>query len=84
MANVKFTGLALDINKRENKNDPAKPYHSLIMYEFGKQYPELVKINIRAEEIPTVQPLIGKKITVETELFTFKDRNSFAFRNVVS
>lgn len=80
MAQVSFTGVVLEINSQTSKKDPAIKYHTLIMYERGKPYPELTKINLKPEQVDIALQSVGKILTVTAELSIFRDRASYYFR----
>lgn len=80
MSQVSFKGNVLEINRRPAKDNPDKIYSTLIMYEPGKKYPELVKISLMPDQIDLAAPAVGKVATVVAEMSVFQDRVSFQFR----
>lgn len=73
------SGLCLEVVERQDKKDPSKKYLTLIAYEFGKPYPELVKINVSPERVSQARSLVGGISDITCELFVFKDRTSLNY-----
>jgi hypothetical protein len=63
----------LEISHRQDKKDPKKVYNSLVCFEFGRDYPELTKINLTPEQIPSARALIGRVCDLELELRVGRD-----------
>lgn len=80
MAQVSFKGHVLEVNRRPAKDNPNKIYSTLIMYEPGKKYPELVKIGLLPDQIDIAAPAVGKTAIVVAEMSVFQDRVGFQFR----
>lgn len=72
-------GLALEISQKVDKVDKSKVYHTLIVYEFGKQYPDVVRLGVHQTRLMDAQKLPGQLVEVEGEITIFKDRTSVQF-----
>jgi len=72
-------GIALEVAQKRDKNDNAKVYNTLIVYEFGKMYPELLRMSVNAEKLQEAVKLPGHIVEVEGEVIIFKDRTSVQF-----
>lgn len=81
MAQVMFTGAVLEINSRPAKDNPNKVYHTLVMYELGKRYPDLAKISLTPDQLDMVSPAVGKTATIVAEMFVYQGRVSYQFRS---
>ena len=73
------TGIALEVSTRTKKDDDTKSYSSLIMYERGKQYPELLKINLKPEQINQAKTLVGHEVCVDADVVIFQNRANLNF-----
>lgn len=68
-----INGKALEVSMRKDKNDETKVFNSLIIFEPGKQYPELLKVNLKPEQVSLATKLIGHDVSVEAEVMIFKN-----------
>lgn len=72
-------GLALELHSKTDKTDAKKVYNTLILYEFGKQYPELLRVSVNPQKLAEAQKLPGQVVEVECELSIFQNRTSIHF-----
>lgn len=72
-------GLALELSQKVDKNDKSKVYNTLNVYEFGKQYPDLIRLSVHPTKLMEAQKLPGQMVEVEGEISIFKDRTSVQF-----
>lgn len=72
-------GLALELHQKADKNDKSKVYNTLILYEFGKSYPEIVRVSVNPIRLSEAQKLPGQMVEVECELSIFQNRTSIQF-----
>lgn len=61
------------------KNKDGKTYTSLVMYEFGKDFPELIRINVYPDKVKAASDLVNNMATVIAEMRTYQWRISFSF-----
>lgn len=72
-------GFALELHKKTDKNDSTKVYNSLILYEFNRPYPELVRVSVHPSRLNEVQKLVGQMVEVECDLSVYQNRTSIQF-----
>lgn len=73
------TGIVLEHHKKTDKNDSAKVYHSLIVYEPGKNFPDLLRMNLKPEKVVEVSALVGKECDIEAEVTIFQQKANLSF-----
>jgi len=66
-----ITGKVLDLVSKEKKDDPTVIYHTLVVYEPGKDYPELLKLNVDAKSIQLAQSLVDHDAVIEADVTVY-------------
>lgn len=69
----------LDFISRKKKDDPSVTYNSLICYEPGKDFPELLRMNVREDRVANAKGLVGKTVTIEADVTIYQNKASLHF-----
>jgi hypothetical protein len=65
----------------KNKKGETVTYNTLICYEFGSKYPELVKIAVDSSKLSEVHALVGKRCNILADVSLFNNQMSLYFNN---
>ena len=68
----------LEISSNKSK-DGSKTYNSLVCFEFGQKYPELLKINVHDQLLNNASQLVGKRCNLVAEISVYNDKMSLYF-----
>lgn len=63
----------LEVIRREKKDDPTVTFTTLILYEKGKLFPELIKLNVAASDYSMVKDYEGRDVIIEAEVTIYRD-----------
>lgn len=74
-----ITGKALEVVTRKDKNDETKVFNTLVVYEPGKQYPDLLKVNLKPEQLRAAETMVGNDVAIEADVMIFKNGASMNF-----
>lgn len=74
-----ITGIVLEHQCKTAKNDPSKVYHTLIVYESGKSFPDLLRLNIRPDKVNDVSALVGKECDLDADVHIFQGKVQLTF-----
>lgn len=69
----------LDFISRKKKDDPSITFNTLICYEPGKDFPELLRMNVREDRVTAARQLVGKTVTIEADVTIFQNKASLHF-----
>lgn len=73
------TGIVLELHKKTDKNDPTKVYNTLVVYEPGKPFPDLLRVNIRSDKVVEAAALVGKEADIEADVTIFQQKANLTF-----
>lgn len=66
-----INGKVLDLVSKEKKDDPTVKYNTLVVYEPGKEYPELIKLNVSNNEYASARALVGSDASIEADVTVY-------------
>lgn len=81
LENVAVLEMQSNVAKDKAGNPTDKVYHSLVCFEFGTKYPELMKINVAPEKLTSAQTLIGKRCNVTANISLYNQKMSLYFED---
>ena len=56
-------------------------YNTLVAYEFGNKYPELLKINVHASKLDEVRALAGRKCNLLANVSLYNNQMTLHFES---
>lgn len=74
-----ITGLVLEFHRKKSK-DGSKEYKTLLMYEKGKLYPALIKVQVNDDHAAAASLLTGECV-VEAEIYEFDGKTNLSFKS---
>lgn len=62
-----------------NKEGKAVSYNTLVCYEFGNKYPELLKLSVHPDKLSDAQSYVGKRANLIAGVSVYQDKMSLHF-----
>jgi len=78
-----ITGLVLEVHTKPG-NKEGVSFNNLMVYEFGKTYPQLSRISLKPEQVNYCKTLVGKMADVEVDVSEYQGRTTLYFQQAVS
>lgn len=80
LENVAVLEIISNAAKDKDGNHTGKTYNSLVCYEFGQKYPELMKINVAPERLDAAKMLVAKRCNLIAEISVFNQKMTLHFQ----
>lgn len=65
----------------KNKAGEDVSYYTLVAYEFGNKFPELLKLSVYSSKLDEARALAGRKCNILANVSLFKDQMSLYFES---
>lgn len=74
-----ISGLVLEVHTKAGTKEGVQ-FNNLMVYEFGKVYPQLSRISLKPEQVNYCKTLVGKMVDVDVDVSEYQGRTSLYFQ----